>query len=260
MPYLYGIDTSSNNGLIDWSQVAASGQAFAWTKATEGLNYINPNFASDWVSIKANGMIRGAYHFAHPENNPYTEAAYFLNIVGKLEPTDLIALDLEIGSGDLHIWTENFLDYVTKQSGTKPFLYSGTWFLEPHDCLNDPTLAQYYLWLSGYQANAPAVPADWDMFTMWQFTNKAIVPGVPDPVDQSVFIGTLDQLKAYGMASPTPPQMKPLDVIVNDASVIGDMTYPDNVDMWSSPAPNQQVCRAVFIRELVQHIKAVAGA
>lgn len=255
---LYGIDVSSYQGQPDWVKVAASGQAFAWTKATEGTTYVNPDFAYNWQNIKANNMVRGAYHFARPDSNSAkSEVDFFLNTVGSLQPTDLIALDLENGTGDLSSWCLEWLTYCASKIGFNPWLYSGVWFLQPHGCLDQPAIGQFPLWLSGYVQNMPAVPADWHVLSMWQFTDKAIVPGISTPVDQSYFLGDINQLKALG----TPSSLKTTvnDQLVTILSVIGDNTYPDGSSI-DDLAKDQTVSKRIFIRELVQHGKALLGA
>ncbi len=55
---------------IDWGQVRNSGRTFAFVKSTEGLGYVNPYFSADWAAVKANGMVRGSYHYARPDGSP----------------------------------------------------------------------------------------------------------------------------------------------------------------------------------------------
>ena len=266
---LYGVDVSSYqedptnaNDTIDWHAVASSGQQFAWAKSSEGTRYVNPYFQQTWRDIQAAGMARGAYHFARPDDNlPENEVDFFLRNVGDLQPTDLVALDLESGSGSLLNWTIDWLKYCEQRVGFKPLLYSGTWFLQPHDCLNSSLLASYPLWLSGYQSNMPAVPDGWNTIAMWQFTDKATIPGIQGDVDQSVFLGSLDDLHTYGKQGVSMDKSVS-DQLVTILSVIGDATYnPDGsaADM-NSQMPNQQVARIVFVRELVQNGKALLGA
>ena len=38
-------------------------------KATEGSDYINPQFERDWREIADQPLVRGAYHYAHPNQN-----------------------------------------------------------------------------------------------------------------------------------------------------------------------------------------------
>lgn len=200
-----GIDVSSYQGTVNWPAVAGAGYQFAAVKATEGVGYVNPFFAVQWAGAKQAGMVRIAYHFAQPSQSAAAdEAAFFLSTVGRLEPGDGLALDLESGGGNLLSWALTFLRAVEAAVGFKPFFYSGLWFMQPAGLVGSPDLAQYGLWLAAYQANAPAPPAPWQFWAIWQ-TGQGSVPGVGGVCDLDVFNGTADQLRAYGM------QVSPMD-------------------------------------------------
>ena len=64
-----GMDVSSHQGNVTWSTPWANGAKFAYVKATEGTTYQNPNFAQQYNGSFNVGMIRGAYHFALPDNS-----------------------------------------------------------------------------------------------------------------------------------------------------------------------------------------------
>ncbi len=75
-----GIDLSSYQPSFDWS--AEKGRiSFAFIKATEGTTITDPEFAANWQQAKALGIVRGAYHFAHPKNGAATESQAFLDVV-----------------------------------------------------------------------------------------------------------------------------------------------------------------------------------
>ncbi len=73
-----GPDVSSHqhpyDASVDWSKVKDAGRNFAFVKSTEGTGYVNPYFNSDWNAIKANGMVRGSYHYAKPDGSPTSAA------------------------------------------------------------------------------------------------------------------------------------------------------------------------------------------
>src|SRR5690348_16012481 len=140
---LQGPDVSSYQRMCDWNAVKASGRDFAWCKASEGTNYINPYFHDNWNGMRAAGLVRGAYHYAEPAfSGPEAEAEYFLYVVGQLSPGDLVALDIEAGDGNLLDWALRFLRRVESAVGFKPLLYSGRWFLDPHGVEGSLDLAQ----------------------------------------------------------------------------------------------------------------------
>ena len=62
-----GIDVSHYQGDVDWAAVRAAGYTFAFTKATEGTDEVDPMFAANWAGIDSAGMTRGAYHFFDPD-------------------------------------------------------------------------------------------------------------------------------------------------------------------------------------------------
>ena len=85
---LPGIDVSHHQGLIDWSEVAGSGQRFAFAKATEGSTFVDPNYAFNKSEAEMAGILFGAYHFARPDgatNDAIVEADHFVD-AAQLEP------------------------------------------------------------------------------------------------------------------------------------------------------------------------------
>lgn len=204
-----GIDVASWQGQPDWRLVAAAGIRFAITKATEGVGYLNPTFARNWLEILAAGMQRGAYHFAEPDvNRPEDEADYFLaNVhrVGGLAAGDMLALDLEdkegslgqMSEGAVAAWALAWLRYVERQTGVVPLLYTGAYVISEHG-LTDPAFARYPLWLASYREAPPPAPAPWSGIAIWQHSDKGSMQGIVGNVDLNRFLGTAEQLAALG--------------------------------------------------------------
>ena len=205
-----GIDVASWQGQPDWRIVAASGIQFAITKATEGVGYLNPTFARNWLEIKAAGITRGAYHFAElGANTPEAEADYFLANVGRvggLAAGDMVALDLEDKKGSLgrmpegavSSWALAWLRYVERQTGVAPLLYTAPNVITEYSLFGYPAFAGYPLWLASYRDGVPPVPAPWKEISIWQHSDKGSVPGIVGNVDLNRFMGTAEQLAALG--------------------------------------------------------------
>ena len=51
-----GIDISHWQGTIDWIQVAAAGKRFAFMKASEDIDYVDPTYPANRAAANANGM------------------------------------------------------------------------------------------------------------------------------------------------------------------------------------------------------------
>lgn len=178
-------DVSSYQGAVDWKAVLASGRAGGIVKATESLGYVDPTFAPNWATLGQLGAVRGAYCFAQPAKAvPEATADKFLTVVGTPKPADILVLDLEVGGGDLSRWALTWLDRVLAKTGVRPWLYSYGPFIRAH-LTGDRRLADYPLWIAAYSNTAPACPPPWTSYVLWQHTDKANIPGIRTPCDES---------------------------------------------------------------------------
>jgi len=65
-----GIDVSHHQGTVNWSILeSAYGLSWGAAKAYEGLHTPDSQFAANWRGMKAAGLVRMAYYFAHPDND-----------------------------------------------------------------------------------------------------------------------------------------------------------------------------------------------
>lgn len=207
-PMLQGMDISNLQGQINWPAISPDVR-FVAIKASEGTGFTDPNFADNWRNARATGRVRIAYHFARPEygNTPEAEAAYFLARLTDLQPGDLLALDLETGTGDLSGWALAWLRAVEVAVGFKPLLYSYPDFIATRN-LGTAALAAYPLWYASYRGSEPAAPGRWGGIAIWQNTDAAGNTGIPGTVDGDETALTLDQLRALGKPA---PQGAPVD-------------------------------------------------
>lgn len=201
---IHGIDVSNWQQAVDWNAVAGHGVQFGIVKSSEGTYYTDPWFTRNWHGMGAAGLCRGAYHFAQPDlAPPELEAAYWMariNDAGGLLPGDLLALDVEAGTGDVSAWVKTCLRTVEASVGFKPLLYSGLWFMQPCGLTHDAELADYGLWLASYGPEPPTSPPSWPFWAIWQYTCEGTVPGVPGPCDCNWFNGdSVEQLQRYGL-------------------------------------------------------------
>lgn len=226
-----GIDVSEWQGDINWALVAQSGVQFAFIKATEGTSFVDRQLTSNWRNSKANGIIRGAYHYGHPENHAETEAGHFMATMqaqAPLEPGDLLALDLEEGTGDLSAWTLAFLRTVEMLAGFKPLFYSTSSFIVDHQIRNEPEIGNYGLWIASWGVPSPWVPSPWEFWACHQYTDSLIVPGISDTVDGDYFNLSVDRIHLYGMSgTPPPPPVKPPTSYEELANLVG-LAYHDD--------------------------------
>ena len=79
---VHGIDVSHYQGNIDWKMLTQTRQGkfpihFVFMKASEGGDYGDKAFSSNFDSAKTHGFIRGAYHFYNPKTDPVRQAEFF---------------------------------------------------------------------------------------------------------------------------------------------------------------------------------------
>ncbi|HEX4813526.1 MAG TPA: glycoside hydrolase family 25 protein [Nonomuraea sp.] len=189
--HAYGQDVSNYQAAHDW---AASGATFGIVKATEGADFTDRAFARHWAEMGRHGIVRGAYHFAHPSNDPIIEADHFVSVVNR-QPArkgDLLALDLEVTDGmpaaHVNAWAKTWLARVKARTGVTPLFYSSWTFAETYG----QGLGAYPLWVAHYGKPKGTVtpPAPWKTWTIHQYTDN--------PIDQNVTSVQLDRLRALG--------------------------------------------------------------
>ncbi len=183
-----GIDVSHFSGSVDWKKVKSTGYTFAFAKATEGDDLKDPSFQDHWQEIKKAGLTRGAYHFYVTEDDPKTQADFFIKNV-TLQPGDLIpAVDIEsIGRGTTPGVTQRlkkFLEILENHYGLKPIIYTSPKFWNKH--LNSH-FGTYPLWIAEYGVEEPVAPRGWKEWHLWQWKENAAVPGVEKEADLSIF-------------------------------------------------------------------------
>jgi len=206
-----GPDVSSHQhpygASIDWSKVKNSGRNFAFVKSTEGTGYVNPSFTADWQAIKANGMVRGSYHYAKPDGSSSSaaeQARYYVSVAGTMRASGDLAptLDLEETGGlspvQLVTWVHSWLDTITALTGRKAIIYTYPYFWRTA-MANNTGFTQYPLWIADYNGgSAPNTPlvGGWKSWAFWQFTDRGSISGVSTGVDISTFSGDSAALSA----------------------------------------------------------------
>jgi GH25 family lysozyme M1 (1,4-beta-N-acetylmuramidase) len=201
---LPGIDVSSHQGALDWAAIAPHID-FVYAKATEGTYYLNGDFANQYNGPYDAGLIRGAYHFAIPNNSSGTaQADYFLKHGGAWSSDGRTlpgALDIEynpygaacygLTANQMVAWIDDFVTEYAAKTHAYPVIYSTTnWW----DTCTGGSAAFSNLdpfWVADYNANGGgALPGRWGFYTFWQYADSGSVPG-----DQDLFNGAPQRLK-----------------------------------------------------------------
>ncbi len=210
-----GIDVSYWQQNIDWRQVRAADVAFAVSRASVGL-FTDSTFNTNWQAMKAEMILRGAYHYFLFSVNSIQQAQLFANNLS-LEAGDLPPiLDVEVNSSEddhaeldfLHALSgderirrvKDCLDEIERLTSQKPMIYtsSGFWNEFMNDSAGQPPTwsSQYELWIATWGDEA-TLPHGWSQWRIWQYTNVGSVAGVVSSVDRDYFNGTAAEMRAW---------------------------------------------------------------
>ncbi|KAJ7108753.1 glycoside hydrolase family 25 protein [Mycena epipterygia] len=200
----HGIDVSHYQPTVDWASVKSKGISFAYIKATEGTTYIDPTFSSKYTGATKAGLIRGGYHFVHPDTSTgAAQAKFFLAHGGGWSSDERTlpgALDIEYGpqgkecygltASAMVSWISDFSSTYHAKTKRYPVIYTTTdWWKtctgnSPKFGSNNP------LWIAHYSTSIGTLPAGWSYTTFWQYADKG-----PNPGDQDLFNGDAAGLK-----------------------------------------------------------------
>lgn len=196
--FTFGIDISHHQGDIKWDRLKKEQQAnaplkFIYIKATEGRDHKDKRFDRNWREAKKHGFVRGAYHYFTTASSGDAQANMFIKNV-KIGKGDLPPMvDIEEVPKDKETFIEELKKFILRLEehyGVKPILYSYPKFHIRH--LRDPFFRNYEFWVAHYYVKKPQSSRPW---TIWQFTDKGIIPGIRHKVDINAIKGGEDRLR-----------------------------------------------------------------
>lgn len=196
---VHGIDVARYQTDINWPVAQASGVSFAFIKATEGGDVLDPMFRQNWDASRRAGVPRGAYHFWYHCRPAQEQADWFIRNVprerGALPPV----LDMEwtrsrncpVRPGGDHNRAEarRFLDLLTAHYGQRPIIYTTVDYYRDNDM---GQLRGYDFWLRSV-VDHPSTVYPGQSWTFWQYTGTGLINGIAGPVDINVFRGSPGQ-------------------------------------------------------------------
>lgn len=188
---VHGIDISHYQKKVNWKAVQADSIDFVFIKATEGENFLDPNFFENWRNAKVNNLVRGAYHFYRPSVLSSVQAKHFIKVV-KLSKGDFPpVLDLEVSDNRptsiVLKGVKNWLQIIEKHYGVQPIIYvNQNWY---DDIIKD-NFPNYTIWMAAYRTYPRPFLSDKKQWTIWQYTNKGRIKGIEGAVDLNVFHGS----------------------------------------------------------------------
>lgn len=199
-----GIDLARFQGTVDWSHIKAAGLQFAWLKATEGGDRVDPAFAENWRGAKRAGVPRGAYHFYYHCRPAHEQADWFIRNApreaGALPPVldiewtpDSPTCTIRPDAAVVRAGMQEFLAIVAAHFGQRPVIYTTVDFYADNHL---GRLRGEEFWLRSVAA-PPSATYPGQRWTFWQFSATGLVPGVVGLTDRNAFNGSAQAWQAW---------------------------------------------------------------
>ena len=185
-----GIDVSSWQGEIDFSQVKASGIEVVYIKSSEGFRSVDSYFEQNYTNAKNAGLKVGFYHYvtARSVEDAVRQANFFVSTISGKNPDCKLAMDFEsfgsLGREEINQIALTFMQTVKNVSGKDVIIYSDEYNA---NSTFESNLATYPLWVAQYEVSEPTVREHWNNWAGWQYTDRGEVPGISSYVDRDKF-------------------------------------------------------------------------
>ena len=185
-----GIDVSSWQGEIDFSQVKASGIEVVYIKSSEGFRSVDSYFEQNYANAKNAGLKVGFYHYvtARSVEDAVKQAKFFVSTISGKNPDCKLAMDFEsfgsLGREEINQIALTFMQTVKNVSGKDVIIYSDEYNA---NSTFESNLAIYPLWVAQYEVSEPTVREHWGHWAGWQYTDRGEVPGISSYVDRDKF-------------------------------------------------------------------------
>jgi lysozyme len=179
-----GLDVSHYQGRIDWQKVAKTGRyEFVYIKATEGDDFIDDSFATNWQQAKTSGFRVGAYHFFSTRSSGEEQAHFFIATV----PQDAVLPPMI----DVEIDTHQNKEVITHELKTLLVQLENHYHKPPILYVTYDTYKSYIegsfdndnIWIRDIFKPPTLEGKDW---LLWQYNSRGHVDGINTYVDINV--------------------------------------------------------------------------
>lgn len=195
-PTVQIIDLSHHNTIPqDLTATKAAGVLGLIHKLTEGSGFVDEKAAARNYLADEAGLLWGVYHFLRP-GDMAAQVDFFVKTARELDVLDdrsLVCVDYEDPDVSLAELYEA-LAAMRTLTGRAPVLYAGGVLKDKGGAEALPELRAFRLWLAQY-ADELVLPAGFDHFWAWQFTDEGTIAGVNSPVDLNHYAKAPERLR-----------------------------------------------------------------
>ena len=192
---VHGVDVSRWQGDIDWAKLRTQGANFAYIKATDGGDHLDPMFKENWRGAHAAGLKRGAYHFFYWCRSAADQAEWFIRNVPRVEGALPPVIDVEWNHlsnckkrPSREVVLEKmrvFMARLESHYGQRPVIYTAPDFYR--DNLRN-AFPDHPFWLRSVAAH-PSKVYPGRKWVFWQYSGSGLSHGVKGRIDLNVFNG-----------------------------------------------------------------------
>lgn len=192
-----GIDVSEHTGMIDFRLIKDQKIDFVFIKATEGLDYVDKLFETNFENASKNKLEIGAYHFFRFDKDGEDQANHFLRHMNGKN----IGLPLVVDVEEWGNWTSKspeevrdeifkFINTINHYGMNSVLIYTNestfNKYIKGHFDEND-------IWICSF-SDPPNIEVKW---LFWQHSHKGKMKGAEGWVDINTFNGSRQEWESY---------------------------------------------------------------
>lgn len=178
-----GVDVSAYQGTIDWKKLADQDLYFAYIKATEGTDYKDKQFDTNWEQARKTKLKVGAYMFVDLNEDGKKQAEFFTQTVSVQKNSLPPVIDLELSS-DMDETNMPSADSVQQKVSTIISVLKDKYDQTPIIYTNYQTYNAYManyqtdvkIWICDLSNQKPDLSGQ-HQWVFWQYTQRGILNG-----------------------------------------------------------------------------------
>lgn len=194
-----GVDVSAYQGDIDWKTIESQDIYFAYIKATEGQDYTDEKFETNWKNIDSTGIRKGAYMFFMFDEDGKSQADYFIKQVDNDKNNLPPVIDFELYGDYLNnpLDKSQVLDNLNKtvqalknNYDKEPVIYTN--YLTYNTYLKSD-FKELDIWICDLDDAKPEMSGS-HSWKFWQYSQRGILSGYSGSerfIDMNIYNGSL---------------------------------------------------------------------
>ncbi|WP_373482505.1 glycoside hydrolase family 25 protein [Acetobacterium sp.] len=194
-----GVDLSAYQGDVDWALLADQNIDFAFIKATEGDDYVDTKFKTNWEESQKTQLKVGAYHFLNYDTTGKAQAKNFIDNVPVSARNLPPVVDLELygiyednalPKEQVKVILDELLKELEDNYGVKPIIYTTHRIFKMYIGTD---YKDYPIWIVDLDNYWPDALENGEIFTFWQYSHRGMMDGYDGDetfIDMNLYNGT----------------------------------------------------------------------